>query len=324
MTRAGVLDRPDPRKAHTRPIPKGGGVGVVVAFLLGMTLLYRYAAFARIADPYFRGVILASAAIALVAFLDDLRNWPFTVKLAAQVGAALLAVGSGLAVWDVRVPGMGAVPLGWLGAAATVAWILFTTNAVNFMDGLNGLVSGTCLVACACLAAIAAAQGGWFAYAASLSLAAGLAGFLPFNYPRARIFLGDVGSQFCGFVLAVLGVAAARFEGVELSALLVPILLSGLLLDAAFTLVRRLLIGERVTQPHRGHLYQIAHRAGMPAAAIAPLHWAFAAWGGLVCAVFLTVSGPLKALVPLLVLPPQLAWAGYVVARARRAGLGRW
>ena len=324
MTRVGVLDRPDARKAHNRPIPKGGGVGVVAAFLLGMALLYRYAGFARIADPYFRGVILASAAIALVAFLDDLWDWPFTVKLAAQVAAALLAVGSGLSIRDVRVPDIGAVPLGWLGATATVAWILFTTNAVNFMDGLNGLVSGTCLIACACLAAIAALHGGWFAYAASLMLGAGLAGFLPFNFPRAKIFLGDVGSQFCGFVLAVLGVAAARFEGVELSALLVPMLLSGLLLDAAFTLVRRSLMGEPITQPHRGHLYQVAHRSGMPAAPIALLHWAFAAWGGLVCAIFLDVSGPLKALIPLLVLPPQLAWAAYVVARARRVGLGRW
>jgi len=324
MTRVGVLDRPDARKAHDRPIPKGGGVGVVVAFLLGMALLYRYAGFARIADPYFRGVILASAAIAAVAFLDDLRDWPFTVKLGAQVGAALLAVGSGLAVWEVRVPGWGAVPLGWLGAAGTVAWILFTTNAVNFMDGLNGLVPGTCLVAALCLAAIAAAHGGWFAYAASLLLAAGLAGFLPFNYPRARIFLGDVGSQFCGFVLAVLGVAAARFEGVELSALVVPMLLSGLLIDALFTLARRLLAGERITQPHRGHLYQVAHRAGVPATVIAPLHWAFAAWGGLVCAVFLATPGPMKALVPLLVLPPQAAWASYVVLRARRAGITRW
>lgn len=324
MIRAGVMDRPDARKAHDRPVPKGGGVGVVAAFLLGMGLLYRYAGFARIADPYFRGVILASAAIAAVAFLDDLRDWPFTVKLGAQVGAALLAVGSGLAVWEVRVPDWGPVPLGWLGAIATIAWILFTTNAVNFMDGLNGLVAGTCLVAAGCLAAIGAAHGGWFAYAASLLLAAGLAGFLPFNYPRARIFLGDVGSQFCGFVLAVLGVAAARFEGVELSMLVVPMLLSGLLIDALFTLARRLLAGERITQPHRGHLYQVAHRAGVPAVLIAPLHWAFAAWGGLVCAAFLATPGPMKALVPLLVLPPQAAWAAYVALRARRAGITRW
>jgi UDP-GlcNAc:undecaprenyl-phosphate/decaprenyl-phosphate GlcNAc-1-phosphate transferase len=324
MTRAGVLDHPDARKAHTRPIPKGGGVGVVAAFLLGMALLYRYAEFARIADPYFRGVILASIVMALVALADDVNDWPFAVKLTAQLIAAGLAIGSGLAVWDLRVPDVGAVSLGWAGPVATLAWLLFTTNAVNFMDGLNGLVSGTCLVASACLAAIAASQGGWFAYAASGLLASGLAGFIPFNYPRARIFLGDVGSQFCGFVLAVLGVAAARFATVELSALLVPMLLSGLLLDAAFTLARRLLMGEPVTQPHRGHLYQVAHRAGVPAVAIAPLHWAFAAWGGAVCAMFIAATGPTKALIPLLVLPPQIAWALYVVVRARRARLGRW
>lgn len=324
MTHAGVLDRPDARKAHSRPIPKGGGVGVVAAFLLGMALLHRYAGFARIADPYFRGVILASAAIAIVAFLDDLRDWPFIVKLAAQIGAALLAVASGLAVWSVNIPGWGPVPLGWFGAMATIAWILFTTNAVNFMDGLNGLVSGTCFVACIGLAIIAATHGGWFAYAASLLLAAGLAGFLPFNFPRARIFLGDVGSQFCGFVLAVLGVAAARFDNVDLSALLVPMLLSGLLFDAAFTLARRILSRERITQAHHGHLYQVAYRSGVPAPAVAMLHWSFAAWGGAVCALFLWTTGPAKALVPLLVMPPQLLWTAYVAIRARRKGVGRW
>ncbi len=324
MRRVGVMDRPDARKAHTRPIPKGGGVGVVVAFLLGVAWLYRYAEFARLADPYLRGVIFASAAIAMVAFLDDLRDWPFVVKLAAQLGAAVLAVASGLLVRAVHVPGWGTVPLGWVGPLATIGWILVVTNAVNFMDGLNGLVAGTCLVACAALAAIAAAYGGWFTYAASLMLGAGLAGFLPFNFPRASIFLGDVGSQFCGFVLAVLGVAAARLQSVDLSLLLVPMLLSGLLADAGFTVARRLLAGDRITEAHRGHLYQLAHRAGVPAVLIAMLHWGFAAWGGAVCALFLAVSGPDKALVPLMVVPPQLAWGTYVLMRAKRGDIGRW
>ena len=86
---------PEARKAHDRPTPKGGGVGIVVAFLVGITVLYRYAEFARLADPYFLGVIEASLAIAVVAFLDDLFDWPFTVKLGAQVLAALVAVAAG-------------------------------------------------------------------------------------------------------------------------------------------------------------------------------------------------------------------------------------
>src|SRR4051795_9757307 len=131
-----VLDRPDSRKAHTHDTPKGGGAGVVVAFLVGIALLYRFAEFARLADPYFLGVIEASVAIAVVAFLDDLFDWPFTIKLGTQLLAALVAVGSGLYVLNLNLPYRGGVPLGWIGALATLVWILFTTNAMNFIDGL--------------------------------------------------------------------------------------------------------------------------------------------------------------------------------------------
>src|SRR5579859_3143938 len=157
-----IMDTPNARKAHNRPTPKGGGVGVVVAFMLGISVLYGYADFARLADVYFRGVILAALAIALVAFLDDLGDWPFGVKLAAQALAALGAVGSGLYLHAVHLPQFGPVELGWVGIAATLGWILFTTNAMNFIDGLNGLAAGTALVACAFLALVAAGQGGWF------------------------------------------------------------------------------------------------------------------------------------------------------------------
>ena len=329
MVGVGVMDLPDAghaggRKAHARPVPKGGGVGIVVAFLVGTLVLYRYAEFSRIADPSFRGVILAAAGIALVAFLDDIRDWPFAIKLGAQVLAAAVAVGSGVVVDALNLPGVGPVALGWAGMPLTLAWILFATNAVNFMDGLNGLASGACALACMILAGIAAAYGGWFVYFAALLLAAGLAGFLPFNFPRARIFMGDVGSQFCGFVLAVLGVAAGRLQGAELSVLLVPMLLSGMLFDVAFTLMRRLVAGDRLTQAHRSHLYQVAHRAGMPAVAVTLVQWSFVAWGGLCCAAFLAADAGWKPLAVLMVLPPQLAWAAWVARRARRAGLGRW
>jgi UDP-GlcNAc:undecaprenyl-phosphate GlcNAc-1-phosphate transferase len=324
MVSAGVMDRPAARKAHTVPTPKGGGVGIVVAFLLGISVLYGFADFARLADAYFRGVVLAAVAIAVVAYWDDLRDFPFVVKLGAQVGAALLAVGTGLYVEVFNLPLLGPVDLGIWGAVVTVGWILFATNAMNFIDGLNGLVGGTVLVACAFLAVIAAGQEGWFVYFAALLLAASVAGFLPFNFPNARIFMGDVGSQFCGFVLAMLGVAAARFQAVEMSFLLVPMLLAGVLFDVAFTLVRRGLAGENVAQAHRSHLYQVAHRSGVDARAIAAVHWGFAALGGMVALAF-THAGP-GAKLPLLLalLVPQLGWLWFVAARARAAGLGRW
>lgn len=319
-----VMDRPNPRKAHATPTPKGGGVGVVVAFLVGVGVLYQYAAFARLADPYFLGVIEASVAIAVVAFLDDLKDWNFSVKLIAQVLAALVAVASGIYVHDYRVPYVGTLPIGWLGPPLTVAWIVFATNAMNFIDGLDGLAGGAALIAAVGLCFIAADHDGWFAYAASLMLAAGLIGFLPFNFPRARIFLGDVGSQFCGFILAVLGVVASRFEGVALSFLLVPMLLSGVLFDVAFTLVRRTLARERLTLPHRGHLYQVAQRSGVPVPVVALVHWAFAVLGFMCCLLFIAAPSSLKPYVPMLTLPPQMIWLGFVTERARRAGLERW
>jgi UDP-GlcNAc:undecaprenyl-phosphate/decaprenyl-phosphate GlcNAc-1-phosphate transferase len=319
-----MMDTPEVRKVHVRPTPKGGGVGIVAAFLVGLVLLYHFAEFARLANEYFLGVIAAAFAIAAVAFLDDLYDWSFMVKLGVQTLAALVAVSTGIYLHDYSVPYVGAVYIGWIGLPVTVVWLLFTTNAVNFIDGLNGLASGVTLIACAFLALFSASYGGWFCYAASGLLGAGLLGFLPFNFPRARIFMGDVGSQFCGFMIAVLGVVASRFEGVSLSFLLVPLLLSGVLFDVGFTLVRRLLAGERVTQPHRGHLYQIAQRSGIPAVTVTLIHWAFALLGGVCGIAFLDASGDWK-LVPLyLTVLVQLGWLAFVIWYARRKALGRW
>ena len=319
-----VMDTPEARKAHDRPTPKGGGAGIVVAFLVGLLLLYRFAEFARLANEYFLGVIAASLAIAVVAFLDDLYDWPFTAKLGIQALAALVAVSTGLYIHDYRVPYAGPIYVGWIGPPVTLAWLLFTTNAVNFIDGLNGLASGVMLIACGFLAYFSASYGGWFCYAASGMLAAGLLGFLPFNFPRARIFMGDVGSQFCGFMIAVLGVVASRFDGATLSFLLVPMLLSGVLFDVAFTLARRASQGERVTQPHRGHLYQVAQRSGVPAVAVTLIHWGFAVFGGLCCLAFLHVTAGWKLVVLASTLPPQLVWLAFVVRIAKRHNLGRW
>jgi UDP-GlcNAc:undecaprenyl-phosphate GlcNAc-1-phosphate transferase len=227
-------------------------------------------------------------------------------------------------VVNYHIPYAGPLHIGWLAPLATVLWLLFATNALNFIDGLNGLAAGVALITASFLAGIAAAHDGFFAYFASLLLVAGLAGFLPFNFPRARIFMGDVGSQFCGFVLAILAVVASRFDNVELSFLIVPMLLSGVLFDVAFTLVRRTVAGERLTEPHRGHLYQVAHRSGLSAAAVTLVHWGFAGFGGICSLLFLAAPTPAKPFVPLLTLPPQLCWLGFVVSRAKDSGIPRW
>ncbi len=135
--------------------------------------------------------------------------------------------------------------------------------------------------------------------------------------------MGDVGSQFCGFVLAMLGVVASRFDGVELSLLLMPMLLSGVLFDVAFTLARRALARERLTQAHRGHLYQVAQRTGVPASVVALIHWGFAICGGGCCLLFIAAPPPFKPFIPALTLLPQAAWVAVVHTRSRISGLTR-
>lgn len=316
-----ILDHPNARSSHSRPTPRGGGLGIVVAFTLGMGVLYWQAEYARLPGPQFLGVIGAALAIAAVSLWDDARDLRFALKLAAQALAALVAIGSGLELQRIALPGLGPVELGALGPLLTLFWILGCTNAVNFMDGLDGLVGGAVFLALLILSAIAGLQGGWFVYLASLMLAAGLLGFLPFNLHPARIFMGDVGSQFLGFMVAILAVAAARFDAAEVSFMLVPLLLFGLFFDAAVTLIRRAAMGLNITAGHRTHLYQMAQRSGLGVRQVAAVQWAFVLANGLLALAFLGLDPAHKALVFLPAFGLQVIWLAYVHARMRRAGL---
>jgi UDP-GlcNAc:undecaprenyl-phosphate GlcNAc-1-phosphate transferase len=324
MISVGVPDHPDPRKSHRVVTPKSGGVGIVAAFLLGVILLYSYGSVSRLAGGYFLGVIGAAIFMAVISFVDDLFDVSFVIKLGAQFAAASIAIGSGLWVHVFALPFFGHVDIGRFGIALTFAFILFITNAMNFIDGLNGLAAGVTLITCLILSTIAALYSGFFVYTAALLLAGAVLGFMPFNFPRAKIFMGDVGSQFCGFMLALFGIAAARYEATPLSFLLIPLLLSGVLFDVAFTLVRRAFEAGNLAQAHRGHLYQIAERSGVNASVVAMLHWGFVLIGGATAAGFLLVPTGYKLPVALVPLAVQVVWAGYVLRRAKRVGIGKW
>ncbi|WP_239478683.1 glycosyltransferase family 4 protein [Lichenicola cladoniae] len=320
MIGLGVLDVPGRRSAHDRPVPKGGGVGMVVAILLGVPV-----GVAVLPGPgrpvVATGLMLAATLLlAVVSWVDDLRQFGVRAKFGAQLGSAVLAIAAVLATMPVWPPA-------WvlsLALPAAFCWLMLVTNAVNFIDGLNGLAAGSAL-----LAGLFAACLGWMLadpllVALASMTAAGLAGFLPFNYPRARIFLGDVGSQVCGLLLGVFALLLAA-DGLPSSwiapGLFVPLMLAGILWDVTFTLCRRAVARERLTVAHRGHLYQVAARSFLSPARVALVHWGFVIWGGTIGLTLLPMSPP-DAVV--LVLLPQIAWTAIVRHRAARAGLGRW
>lgn len=317
MIRVGRLDRPGPRSSHVVPTPKGGGVGIAMAFVAGSLVFW--------ADGLAKdglgllGLVAAGVLLASIAYLDDLRDWPFSIKLGAQALAAVIVAAVGIRLGVVPVFG---VRIGLLAVPAGVVWVVFATNAMNFMDGLNGLAAGVALVGCAAVAAWPGNPG--IAVACALALGAGIAGFLPFNFPAARIFMGDVGSQLCGFVLASLALVLTASPLTRGASVLVPAVLFGFLFDVAVTLVRRALAGARLTEAHREHLYQQAQRGGMASWLVAAIHWGMAGWGAVCAYVYGRAPGAAGLIAGLMLLAPQIGWAAYVVSKAARTRNSGW
>ena len=313
MVKLGKLDRPGPRSSHVVPTPKGGGVGIVVCFVVGsMTFALRHGLSGGVLS-LLACLVLAAGSLAAIAFLDDLFDWSFTIKLTAQVVAAVFIVVAGCRI---------ELATGWLDGSAlviiAVCWLVFVTNAMNFIDGLNGLASGVTLLAALFVTLAAIPSGTMLIAAPAMALAAGITGFLPFNYPTARIFMGDVGSQLCGYVIGALGILLSSRADLPGGRLLVPMVLCGVLFDVVFTLCRRAYRRSRLTEAHREHLYQLAQRSGMRASLVTLVHWGMAVWGGL-CAFSLKPYAGLADFVEVavLVLAPQLLWLSYVTARTR-------
>lgn len=320
MIGLGVLDVPGQRSAHDRPVPKGGGVGMVVAVLFGVPVVL--AVLPGPGHPALATILLLAAVLllAVVSWADDLRQFGVRAKFGAQLGAAALSIGAVLAAMPAW-PGASVLSLA---LPAAFCWLMLVSNAVNFIDGLNGLASGSALFASLFVTALGWMLADPLLVAVGSMTSAGLAGFLPFNYPRARIFLGDVGSQVCGLLLGVftLVLAADGLAGSWIvSGLFVPLMLAGILWDVLFTLCRRALAHERLTQAHRGHLYQVASRSFLSPARVTLVHWGFVIWGGAIGLTLLPLFAPGAVA---LVLLPQMLWTGLVRHRAARAGLGSW
>jgi UDP-GlcNAc:undecaprenyl-phosphate GlcNAc-1-phosphate transferase len=249
--RLGAIDLPGGRKTHATPMPRIGGVAVYLGFIAGLGT----AAFLAgvLLDPprvevYWQGAMLAATAIFLVGLIDDLWEISYRLKFAAQIACAVFVWYSGFRVEVVTSPLGGGFELGWLSLPITVLWIVAITNAVNLLDGLDGLAAGTALITTVSIAIIGFAMNTLGITAACVALAGALIGFLRYNFNPARIFLGDSGSMFLGFVLAVATVRGSQKLPTTVI-VLVPLLVLALpLIDTSMTVLRRL---YRVTSDSR-------------------------------------------------------------------------
>lgn len=313
----GMIDTPNHRSSHTRPTPRSGGLAIAAVFLGA------YVWWALAADPGRPPLTVAAfggLAVYTVAFTiaDDAFNLAARYKLLFQILGAAVFAGVLGRIESVTLPGLGAVALGPAAAPVTFLWLLFAYNALNFMDGLNGLVAGTAMIAAGALAILAAADP--FVVTVAVLLIGATLGFFVFNYPWGRIFMGDAGSHLLAFVLAGLAVLAADGPArVPFPALLV--ILFPLWFDVLATLAVRARRGENLLRAHREHAYQLVQRMGVSHAGVsAGLFVQVAALAGLVIALgdaFALWAAPLLA--ALAVTYGAAAFA--IRRRARRHGV---
>ena len=251
-----ILDIPGNRSSHNIPTPRGGGLAISVCCLVAILFFGTYGILEKRVMWAFLG---GGSAVAIVGWMDDRKSispiWRFLVQFLAA--AWVIFITKGLPAINI---GIGIVSLEWFGSILAILGIVWMTNLYNFMDGIDGIAGMEAVMVGAIGGTLLAVSNSWGLAFVSWSVAAASLGFLFWNWPPAKIFMGDVGSGFLGFNFAVLLLASERSGNIPL---LIWLLLLGVFIgDATFTLFRRLLKGEIIWEAHRSHFYQRAVQIG--------------------------------------------------------------
>lgn len=254
------LDVPNARSSHTQPTPRMGGLGIVATFVIILPMLWVMLLGAS--QNWFRatkfGVALVSyVIIAGVGLVDDMKRIGPLPKYLGQLLAALIALWGGVIFLYFKLPFLETIDLVWpIGAALTIIWLTGFSNFFNFMDGIDGLAGGIGVIYSLALAVISIGTGHRLIGAGCLMLAAACLGFVAHNFPPAKIFMGDVGSLFIGYVLAAFAVVTSSSGEHPAPFIAVLLIFGTFIYDAVFTLIRRARRGEKLYEAHRSHLYQ--------------------------------------------------------------------
>ena len=292
--KVGAIDVPkDNRRMHKVPIPRLGGLAIFLAFLLSVLV------FAEI-DRQMQGILLGAVMIVILGVMDDIMALKALPKLLVQIAAAAVAVYHGCVIQFFSNPNVFSettyINLGWLSYPVTIIWIVAITNAVNFIDGLDGLAAGVSAISTAALTVIALMVAETNVAIILSALFGACLGFLPYNMNPAKIFMGDTGATFLGFMLATLSVTGL-FKMYAIISFAVPFLILGVpIFDICFAFLRRIAKGQSPMTADRGHFHHRLIDMGFSQKQSVAIAYMLTAILGL-AAVLLTSSGELKALI---------------------------
>ena len=305
----GAVDIPkDGRRMHDHPIPRMGGLAIFFGFLASVLVFVPL-------DAAKKGMLLGAVIIVVLGVLDDKYALPAKPKFLVQIAAALIAVAAGNRIEVLSNPNIFSPDpvwqLGWLSYPVTVIWIVAITNAVNLIDGLDGLACGVSTISAATMLVIALLVSEQDVAVMMAALVGACIGFLPYNFNPAKIFMGDTGSTFLGFIMATVSVNG-MFKQYTIISFVVPFLMLGLpIFDVCFAVVRRVSHGQSPMQPDRGHVHHRLIDMGFSQKQAVGVLYVISAILGL-SAVVLTASGAVKAMVFLLAMGAAVVIAWWV------------
>ena len=256
--RFNIYDRVDERKVHTGNIPRLGGVGIFLGFIVGMILFFQEAGHSSYVGTRLWVILVSSSIIFVMGVWDDLKPWRARFKLLVQVIAALMVISSGFVFTRLGFGNSSfGLELGFFAYPLTFCWIIGVTNAINLIDGIDGLSGCVSLFTVLAYALFFYFVGNRVAFYSCVILALSIIGFLCFNLPlpRAKIFMGDGGSQFLGFVLAVLPLLQSGAHLATISLPYAAAVLSIPIFDTIAAIWRRVREGRRIDDPDKLHLH---------------------------------------------------------------------
>lgn len=268
-----ILDVPNDRSSHAVPTPRGGGIAIAVLTMSGVAIAW----LSRFVGAQMLAWMAGAAAIAIVSWIDDLRGLSNQLRFLVHSTAAVLAIYAFGAWSAIDLGPFGILQLGAFGPLLTFLWIVGLTNAWNFMDGIDGIAGASAIVAAVFAVLLSGGSAGTLALA--IPLAGATAGFLYYNRPPARIFMGDVGSAFLGYSLAVLLLMID--PGHPRSPWIALLSVWPFVFDASLTFIRRASRRENIFSAHRSHLYQRLVIAGRSHLQVSLLYVLLSIAGGL-------------------------------------------
>ncbi|MEH6940817.1 glycosyltransferase family 4 protein [Bacillus sp. JJ722] len=277
----GATDKPNQRKVHQKIMPRLGGLAIFISFIIGMLILQPQPQ----DNTSAWAIVVGASIIVVIGVFDDILELSAKVKFIGQIVAALIVVLSGIQVDYINLPFGGGVHLGVMSIPLTIIWIVGITNAINLIDGLDGLAAGVSTIALITISGMAALKGDLFVMGIAAILIGSTLGFLKYNFHPAKIFMGDTGALFLGFMIAVLSLLG--FKNVTVISLIVPVIILGVpISDTFFAIIRRIVNKQPLSAPDKSHLHHCMLRLGYSHRQTVLIIYAMAASFGLAAFIF--------------------------------------